>query len=709
MRSRLIASVFIVIGIAAAGQPAEAGLRAGAARVDISPPELPVLVNGGMTSRSAGEVRMPIHARGLVLEDGETRIALVVVDSCLMPRDLLDAAKERASETTGIPAEHMLISATHAHSCPSCVGALGTSPDDAYPAFLEDRLVETIERAAGHLEPAKIGAAVEPAPEYTALRRWVRRPDRMLEDPFGNRTVRANMHPGYQSPEATGPSGPEDPDLSVLSVQSTDGRPIAFVGNFSMHYFSGVRPVHPDYFGLFARRIEERLGSGSQSDRPFVAMMSHAPSGDIWRRDYLQPPPEEQPEISGYTDGLVEIAMRAYERIEHRGDVTLAMAQAELPLRYRTPDKQLLEWSRRIVEEMGDRPPKTKPEVYAREQILLHEMQRTELILQAIRIGEIGLTAIPNEVYALTSLKLKEQSPFETTINIELANGAEGYIPPPEQHPLGGYNTWPARSAGLEVEAEPKIVETVLGLLEEVAGEPRREASVPDGPAAQAVLDAEPAAYWRLDELAGPRALDETGKNDGIYETGVVFYLQGPRSERFCGQDEANRSAHFAGGRVRTHLPEPGDAWSVELWFWNGMPREAREVTGWLFSRGREHAFGGAGAHLGLDGTAGKPGCVVFSTGEQGTRLVGDTPVERWMWHHAVLVRDGTHVRVYLDGEKEIDAEAPVASAEAAASCFIGGRNDNRANFEGRIDEVAVYDRALSEKEARMHFAAANR
>jgi hypothetical protein len=59
-------------------------------------------------------------------------------------------------------------------------------------------------------------------------------------------------------------------------------------------------------------------------------------------------------------------------------------------------------------------------------------------------------------------------------MNIELANGAEGYIPPPEQHKLGGYTTWPARTAGLEVGAEPRIVETLLSLLEEVSGQKRR-------------------------------------------------------------------------------------------------------------------------------------------------------------------------------------------------------------------------------------------
>ena len=66
-------------------------------------------------------------------------------------------------------------------------------------------------------------------------------------------------------------------------------------------------------------------------------------------------------------------------------------------------------------------------------------------------MGGLGITAIPDEVFAITGLKLKMRSPFDMTMNITLANGSEGYIPPPEQHRLGGYTTWPARTAGLEV------------------------------------------------------------------------------------------------------------------------------------------------------------------------------------------------------------------------------------------------------------------
>src|SRR3954470_21939902 len=64
--------------------------RAGAHAMDITPQKFPISVNGGMQDRLAKAAHDRLHARCLVLDDGRTRIALVVVDSCMMPRDLLD-------------------------------------------------------------------------------------------------------------------------------------------------------------------------------------------------------------------------------------------------------------------------------------------------------------------------------------------------------------------------------------------------------------------------------------------------------------------------------------------------------------------------------------------------------------------------------------------------------------------------------------------
>ena len=173
---------------------------------------------------------------------------------------------------------------------------------------------------------------------------------------------------------------------------------------------------------------------------------------------------------------------------------------------------------------MAGRGPKLIPEVYAREQLWLKDNPTRPLRLQALRVGELGIAIWPCEVFALSGLKIKAHSPLQPTMNIELANAEEGYIPPPELHPLGGYNTWPCRTAGLEVQAEPKIVDGLLGLLEEVSGRPRRAAGDTHGAYAQAVLAARPLVYWRMNEFAGPAAVDATGGNHGgTYEDGVVL------------------------------------------------------------------------------------------------------------------------------------------------------------------------------------------
>jgi hypothetical protein len=82
-----------------------------------------------------------------------------------------------------------------------------------------------------------------------------------------------------------------------------------------------------------------------------------------------------------------------------------------------------------------------------------------------LRIGDLAIAAIPCEVFVEIGLAIKQKSPFQQTFTIELANGCNGYLPTPEQHRLGGYETWRARSSYLEIEAAPKIFETVMDLL----------------------------------------------------------------------------------------------------------------------------------------------------------------------------------------------------------------------------------------------------
>ena len=681
----------LAIGLLVSLFPAQAALRAGALVVDATPKQLPVHVNGGMRQRELDEVGSPIKVRAIVLDDGKTQLAIVVIDSCMLSRAFLDDAKAVAAKKSGIRAERMFISATHTHTAPASMGCLGTDVDPRYPLLLKRKIMEAIDGAKKNLEPAQVGAGIFDANEYTALRRWVRRPDRIANDPFGNPTVRANMHAGRNWDDVTGESGPEDPDFSLVSFQSLKGRPIAVLGNFSMHYFSGgIKGINADYFGLFNDQMTKELGHQQPGKPTFVSVLGHGCSGDIFRRDYTKKEPIN-PKIEDYTSGLVKKAVATYGKINYERTATLSMAEAKLPLKFRAPDAQRLEWAKAIVEKLEGLP-KLQPEIYAREQIFLHERPEAELILQAIRIGDIGITGIPNEVYALSGLKQKAYSPLKTTITFDLANGSEGYIPPPEQHVLGGYNTWACRTAGLETSAEPRIVETCIQLLEKVAGKPRKTIQIPKGPAAQVIASAKPVAWWRMDEFIGPRAIDEQNRSDGTYEDGVVFYLAGPNSKAFT-PGQINRAAHFCGGRMQTRVAGLGTTYSVSIRFWNGMPIDSRPVLGWMFGRGQNYSAKATGDSLGLNAK----GQLIFGNGQE--TLTGKASAERWKWHHALLVREGENVQVYLDGKLEISSKAKVPAP--VETFFIGGNNSKQSSWEGRLDEAAIFNRPLSATEVK--------
>ncbi len=281
------------------------------------------------------------------------------------------------------------------------------------------------------------------------------------------------MHPGYQNAEYLGPAGPVDSQLTLLAARTTAGEPIAVLGNYSMHYFGASGGFSADYFGAFSRYLEEKLGRDDSRNPGMVGIMSQGTSGDQHWMDYAQPQRTSY-SLEQYAQELGEMAVGAIERIDYRSDVELAMAQTVLTLGRRLPSSERLEWARTTRQAQSTPRPANRPEVYAEQALWIDEHPQAELVLQAVRIGELGIAAIPNEVYGITGLKLKAQSPLAPLMNLELANGAEGYIPPPEQHYLGGYTTWPARTAGLETDAEPQIVAALLTLLEQVSGGKKR-------------------------------------------------------------------------------------------------------------------------------------------------------------------------------------------------------------------------------------------
>ena len=144
-------------------------------------------------------------------------------------------------------------------------------------------------RALNQLEPARIGWGSVDEPSEVFNRRWFVNDAALLTNPFGG-VDRVRMNPPRGSAALDHPAGPTDPEISFISVQSLQGRPIAILANYSLHYVGGVRSgdVSADYFGYFAKFIEKKLGATEQTP-PFVGILSNGTSGDVNNINFPEP------------------------------------------------------------------------------------------------------------------------------------------------------------------------------------------------------------------------------------------------------------------------------------------------------------------------------------------------------------------------------------------------------------------------------------
>jgi hypothetical protein len=451
---------------------AEKVLRAGAFAVDTTPLEFPISVNGSMTDHLATKAHDRLHARCLVLDNGTTQIALVVCDYCMLPREPLDAAKRLASKATGLREDHILVSATHTHEAPTMGPVFQSEPKEAYVQYFVEQLAKGIQQAHKNLEPARIGWAVGQNRDQVFNRRWKMKPGTMPPGPFAKTTDLVKMNPGVKNPGLIEPAGEVDPDVTVISVQALDGRPISVLANYGLHYVGGVEPLSADYFGEFAEQIKHRLNADAVSPA-FVGIMSNGTSGDVNNINFAGDPLPRRGQferIQEVAKSVAETAYNAMAKIEYQTWVPIEMRERELELGVRLPSAEDVRDAEAVIAQAKKPVMTGLREVYARETVLLAKYPSTvPCKFQALRIGGMGIVTTPCETFVEIGQAIKEASPLKPTIVIELANGYNGYLPTPEQHKLGGYETWRARSSYLEVEASTKIEATLIELLKEVA------------------------------------------------------------------------------------------------------------------------------------------------------------------------------------------------------------------------------------------------
>lgn len=446
--------------------------KAGAA-VSVITPKLGTSLNGSYADRKATHIHDDQHARCLVLDDGQNKLVLVVCDACMMPREVSDAAKQVIQAELKLPLENILISATHSHSCGTLASVFQSDADPEYPPFVVRRIADAAKRAVNNLAPAKIGWGSGQVPEEVFNRRWKMKPGSIAPNPFG-KVDQVKMNPGVGNPNLVEPSGPTDPEVFVLSVVSAEGRPIALLADYSLHYVGGTGPGHisADYYGVFCDRIQELLKADRQ-DPPFVGMMANGTSGNINNVNFGGAPVKAGPyeKMRSVAYRVAEEVLKVQQKIQHQDWVPLGVQAKEIKLGVRKPAADEVERAKGILAKAKGPVLTGMEEVYARETVQMAGFpDEVGVILQALRLGGLAITAIPCEVFVEIGLELKQKSPLKPEFTIQLANGYNGYLPTPEHHALGGYETWRAKSSYLEVDASRKIVASLLEMLAQLKG-----------------------------------------------------------------------------------------------------------------------------------------------------------------------------------------------------------------------------------------------
>ncbi len=406
-----------------------AGLTAGAAQIDITP-GLGVHMCGYFGDRQATDIIDPLRAKAIALSNGETTLGFVICDLIVVPGDVVDAAKAIITERTGVPAGNLLIAGTHTHTGPAIVGALGTPTEEGYGEWVAPRIADAFTMAFNRMEPAQFAHGAGACPGEVHNRRW------HMKDG----SVR--MNPGHQNPDAVRPAGPTDPQLGLMVLRSSEGRPIAAMGNLSLHYVgtSAGTSICADYFAAFGRSLNRCAGAD------FICPMANGTFGDVNNINVSAPPrqslhPTHQIErVANVVAGEAWRVWSSLREDDFTDDVALGATITQVDFPARCPSAEELAAAHALFD--GGENWSDSEWIYARELVLCADMpSQWQIPIHTMRIGELGIVGLPGEVFTEIGLDIKGRSPFAQTMNIGIANNTVGYVATDQALDEGSYET----------------------------------------------------------------------------------------------------------------------------------------------------------------------------------------------------------------------------------------------------------------------------
>ena len=440
--------IFVVASIAAGCLPSFAAvLRAGTAKADITPSGAEQLWGYEDRVKPATGTLDPLYARVLVLESGDTRLAIVTLDlgRSFGPPEI-EELRESARRSSRISC--LLVTASHTHSAPAIADDYKNGPP-AWERTAIERIEHAIQQAARSLAEARIGSGT--GVTY-----------------IGHNRLRVNADGSvswFERNLTRVPTSPVDPTVTVLRIDRTDGSPMAILTNYACHpvvFGSDNLRYSADYPGVMNRVVEEKFGGNVLS-----FFLQGAP-GDI-NPYYAVTPLEEDPvkwrDWTGERLGREAARVAAEIHTKSEPDPALQFSEESIPVKLRwDPEK----FHAALLKFLG-------PHALDTEELHI----RPEFPISAVTVlinRQIALMTVPGEPFVDFQMNWRDRCPAPVALLLGYTNGYNGYFPTIAAASRGGYGAASA-STWVEVGAGERLVDRSVAKVYEMLG---RLTNMPD-------------------------------------------------------------------------------------------------------------------------------------------------------------------------------------------------------------------------------------
>lgn len=467
MNHRVLA---VVAAIATCFSVSAQTIKAGFAERDITP-EIGMEQPGNYMKQFHKKFHDACKVRAAIFDDGNKRVALVGIDSLIIPRQVVLQARKEIQARCGLAPDAVMIGASHSHSS----GPLGfflpgefdhasdfvkklayeKSPmaDTRYVEMARKQIVEAVCAANDARAAVKVGfgAGTE---DKAAFNRRIRMKSGVTF-----------THAGKGNPDAVDYAGPIDPQVGVIGVWSSPSNLVGCIVNYACHATTPAAGISANWIYDLERTIRGVFGSN------VVVVYLQGACGDITQVNNL----DAHVELSGergsqLVGGRVGAeAVKVLYSIEPGTNALIDAKSKVWKIKRRVPSAEHLQEARELV--ARDEKEAGRDWIWAKETVLLdaliaHE-PAVEVEVQAIQIGPAVFVSNPAELFVEYGLELKKKSPFALTFPVELANGCVGYVPTQEAFSKtgGGYETRLTSYSNLEITAGKQFVDAGLELV----------------------------------------------------------------------------------------------------------------------------------------------------------------------------------------------------------------------------------------------------